>query len=491
MMNPNTPVIIGVAQVEQRPADPLAGQQPIDMMVDAVRQAARDTGNEGLLAAVESVRVIRGIWRYKQPAGYVAEKIGVPDAETVGSCFGGNMVQTVVNQSALDILNGDKSLIVITGAENGNSQAKARKAGIQLPVTETAGDYSRMIGEEAPMSAEAEVARGIRMAIQYYPMFENALRYHKGETLDAHQKRISELWAGFSRVASDNPHAWIKTPVDAETIRTPAPSNRMISYPYPKLMNSNSAVDMGAALIMCSVAKARELDIDESQWVYPWAGTDAHDHYFVSNRDNLYSSPAIRIAGKRLLELAGLQVSDIDLLDVYSCFPSAVQVAVNELGLDASKPLTVTGGLTFGGGPLNNYVMHSIARMVELLRAAPGQKGMITANGGWLTKHAFGLYSTTPPETDFQHEDVQAAVDATPRRECLADYAGPITIESYVVMYGADGPATGNIAGLTPAGERVWANTEDQALIDDMTRREFCGLAADVNADGVFFLAQG
>jgi acetyl-CoA C-acetyltransferase len=489
MMNPNTPVIIGVAQVEQRLTDPLAGQEPIDMMVDAVRLAARDTGNEDLLTAIESVRVIRGVWRYKQPAAYVAEKIGVPKAETVGSCYGGNMVQTVVNQSALDILNGDKSLIVITGAENGNSQAKARKAGIELPVTETAGAYSRIIGEEAPMSAAAEEARGIRMPIQLYPMFENALRYHRGEALDDHLKRISELWAGFSRVAAGNPHAWIKVPVDAETIRTPSPSNRMISYPYPKLMNSNNAVDMGAALIMCSVAKARELNIDESQWVYPWAGTDAHDHYFVSNRDNLYSSPAIRIAGTRLLELVGLQVSDIDLLDVYSCFPSAVQVAINELGLDASKPLTVTGGLTFGGGPLNNYVMHSIARMVELLRAEPGKKGMITANGGYLTKHAFGLYSTTPPETDFQHEDVQEAVDATPRRDCLADYVGPITIESYAVMYGANGPVTGNIAGLTQAGERVWANTEDQDLIDDMTRREFCGLAAEVNAAGVFSLA--
>ena len=488
MMNPNTPVIIGVAQVEQRLTDPLTGQQPIDMMVDAVRMAARDSGNEDLLAGVESVRVIRGVWRYTQPAGYVAEKIGVPDAETVGSCYGGNMVQTVVNQSALDILNGDKSLIVITGAENGNSQAKARKAGIELPVTETAGAYSRIIGEEAPMSAEAELARGIRMPIQLYPMFENALRHHRGEALDAHLKRISELWAGFSRVAAANPHAWIKAPVDAETIRTPSPSNRMISYPYPKLMNSNNAVDMGAALIMCSVAKAQALNIDERQWVYPWAGTDAHDTYFVSNRDNLYSSPAIRIAGRRLLELVGMQVSDIDLLDVYSCFPSAVQVAINELGLDASKPLTVTGGLTFGGGPLNNYVMHSIARMVELLRAEPGKKGMITANGGYLTKHAFGLYSTTPPEKDFQHEDVQTAVDATPRRECLAGYTGPITIESYAVMYGADGPVTGNIAGLTHDGERVWANTEDQDLMDDMTRREFCGLAAEVNAEGVFSL---
>ena len=488
MINPNTPVIIGVAQVEQRLTDVLAGKEPVQMMVDAVRLAAEDTGNVGLLSQVESVRVIRGVWRYKQPAGFVATAIGAHNAETVGSVYGGNMVQSVVNQSALDILHGDKSLLVITGAENGNSMAKAKKAGVELPVTETSGDYDRLIGSEEPMSAPAETARGIRMPIQLYPMFENALRHQRGESIEAHQVRISELWAGFSKVAAANPHAWIKTAVDAETIRTPSASNRMISFPYPKLMNSNNAVDMGAALIMCSVAKARALGVPESQWVYPWAGTDAHDSYFVSNRDNLYSSPAIRIAGRKLLELTNHKVADLDYIDVYSCFPVAVQVAVAELGLDMDKPLTVTGGLTFGGGPLNNYVMHSIARMVELLRAAPGKKGMITANGGYLTKHAFGLYSTTPPPLDFQHADLQAEVDATPQRQCLADYAGPVTIESYAVMYGAAGPVTGHVACLTEAGERVWANTTDPALIQQMTEVEFCGLPANVDSNGVFTL---
>ena len=161
MINPNTPVIIGVAQIEQRVTEPLLGQEPIDMMVDAVRKAAVDSGgHSGLLAAVESVRVIRGVWRYKHPAGYVAAKIGAPNAETAGSPYGGNMVQSVVNQSALDILNGHKSLIVITCAENGNSQAKARKAGLELPVTETEGDYSRMIGKRSRCPAKPSKAEG-------------------------------------------------------------------------------------------------------------------------------------------------------------------------------------------------------------------------------------------------------------------------------------------------------------------------------------------
>ena len=334
------------------------------------------------------------------------------------------------------------------------------------------------------MSGEAEVARGIRQPIQVYPIFENALRHHQGETIEDHQAKVSTMWAGFSQVAARNPNAWIRDAVDATAIRTPGKTNRMVSFPYPKLMNSNNSVDMASAIIMCSVAKAKELGVDESQWVYPWAGTDAHDTYTVSERDNLYSSPAIRIAGRRALELAGLSVNDLDFVDVYSCFPVAVQVAAAELGLPLDRELTVTGGLTFGGGPLNNYVMHSIARMVELLRDNPGKKGFVTANGGFLTKHAFGVYSTEAPEVDYKHENLQAEVDACPTREWLLDHDGDVTIESYTVMFSGDEPAVGHFACLTPEGKRTWANSLDPVVLQDMQVTEYCGRAARIDGAG-------
>src|SRR6185503_6856037 len=224
--------------------------------------------------------------------------------------------------------------------------------------------------------------------IEYYPMFENALRAARGESIAAHGERISELWARFSAVAADNPHAWIRKAHGALEIRTPSAQNRMVSFPYPKLMNSNSRVDQAGALLLCSYATARAAGVPVERMVFPWAGTDAHDHYYVSNRDELCSSPAIRIAGRRALELAETEVDALDHVDVYSCFPVAVQVAAAELGLSLDRPLTVTGGLTFGGGPLNSYVLQSIARMVEVLRADPGSRGLITGNGGYLTKHA-------------------------------------------------------------------------------------------------------
>ena len=188
--------------------------------------------------------------------------------------------------------------------------------------------------------------------------------------------------------------------MSANEIWQPGPANRMISWPYTKLMNSNNMVDQGAALVLASAEKATHLQIPSDRWVFPYAGTDAHDTYAISERAEFHTSPAIRIAGRRALELAGATIDDMELIDLYSCFPSAVQVAANELGLppgDPERPLTVTGGLTFAGGPWNNYVTHSIATMAERLVANPGQRGLITANGGYLTKHSFGVYGTEPP----------------------------------------------------------------------------------------------
>ena len=376
------PVLVGIAQLEQRDADPVqgTGKEPLDLMIDAVRAAGEDAGAPGVLAAADAVRVTRGMWPYKNPAKAVAEALGCPQAQTGVSMWGGDAVQSMLTESALEIQNGSRQIVILVGAECGRTQAKARRAGIDLQWRAALGNPHRTFGEELNVRTRAEAVRGVSQPIQIYPIFENAIRHVRGETLDAHIRRVSELWAGFGRVAAGNPHAWIREPATAEEIRTPSDFNRPVSFPYPKLMNSNSNVDQAAALILCSTALARRLGIPEDKWVYPWVATAAHDTYAVSNRDNLHSSPGIRIAGGRALELADLDIEDIAHVDLYSCFPSAVQVAAAELGLGEERPLTVTGGLTFGGGPLNNYVMHAIARMAEVLRRSPGDVGLVSSS---------------------------------------------------------------------------------------------------------------
>ena len=204
-----------------------------------------------------------------------------------------------------------------------------------MPVPHGADDEFLLAG---PVELRIELDRPAYV----YPMFEQALRIAAGETPDAHRRRIGELWARFSAVAQDNPHAWNRNPVSAEEIWQPGPGNRMISWPYTKLMNSNNMVDQGAALILTSAEKATHLQIPADRWVFPYAGTDAHDTYLIGERAEFDRSPAIRIAGRRALELAGIGVDDVDLVDVYSCFPSAVQVAARELGLPLDDPAPAT-----------------------------------------------------------------------------------------------------------------------------------------------------
>lgn len=483
-MNPRTPVLVGVGQVLNRIETLDDAMEPLAMMFEAIDRAVADTGTGGFLDQVQSVRVIRGVWNYENPARLIAERIGAPNAQTVGTLFGGNQNQAIVNHTADAILAGELDLVLITGAENGYSANKARKAGVELEVTEAPGTPDLVVGAQKPEHHDFEVAKGIRQAIQVYPMYDNAIRYERGETLDAHLDRVSALWARFNDVAVGNPNAWVRENLSADEIGHASATNRQISFPYTKLMNANMMVDMGAALIMCSVEKARALEINEDRWVYPHVGVQGYDHFSASVRESFTRSPGIRITGGRAMELAGIGPDDLDFVDLYSCFPSAVQVAARELGLSEERPLTVTGGLTFGGGPLNNYVMHSIARTVELLREKPDGKALVTANGGNLYKHVHGIYSSAPPSVDFQHENVQDEIDALPSREVLEGYTGNVDIESYTVMYAGDAPAIGHIACLTPDGKRTWVNTDDRDLMHAMTTEEFCGRSASVSAAG-------
>ena len=203
-------------------------------------------------------------------------------------------------------------------------------------------------------------------------------------------------------MAATNPHAWIRTPRPAADIVTPGPDNRMVSFPYPKLCTANMQVDQGAGYIVCSVEAARAAGVPEERWVFPLAGADANDHWFISQRAELHRSPAIRLAGAAALGLAGLGIDDVASIDLYSCFPVVVQMAAAELGLpvdDPARPLTLTGGLTFGGGPGNNYTSHGIARAVGALRAEPGAAALVTGLGWYATKHSIGIYASRPPPT--------------------------------------------------------------------------------------------
>jgi acetyl-CoA C-acetyltransferase len=476
-LDPRTPVLVGAGQLLQR-VDPADALEPVAMMAEAARRAAADAGAPGLLSKVQAVRVVRLVsWRYTDPGALVAAEIGAPGASTAVSPMGGNAPQSLVNGAAAEIQAGRLDVALVCAAEASKTRAAYRAADEKPPWTPlTDGPPAPVTGEELPLNHPAETGRGIVLPVQLYPVFECALRAAAGRSVAAHVERIATLWAGFSEVAATNPYAWSQEALTAEQVATPTPANRIIGFPYTKVMNTNNTVDQGAAVLLCSVEAARAAGVPEDRWVFPWSGTDVHDHLAVSNRTDLHSSPGMRIAGGRALELAGVGVDDLAHVDLYSCFPSAVEVAAQELGLGLDRQLTVTGGLSFAGAPLNGYVMHSIATMAGVLRADPGSRGLVTANGGYLTKHAFGVWSAEPPTRPFRSEDPQDEVDRLPRTEAVEHHEGPVTVEAYTVVHDREGrPDNGIAACRTPDGGRVWGLTGDEAILDAMCREELVG----------------
>ena len=484
-LDPRTPVLVGAGQVNDRRDD--ATLEPVDLMAMAAREAA----DPRVLRAVDAIRVVNLLsWRYRDPGLLLGARVGAGPAATFYTGVGGNTPQSLLNQACVDIQQGRAGVILLAGAETWRTRKKLKAKGIRPDWTRQDESVPVPPGSEheVPMAGPAEDHVGLLLPSHVYPLFEEALRISNGESVEAHRVRVGELWAQFSAVAADNPHAWVREQVSAEEITTAGPDNRMISWPYPKLMNSNNMVNQGAAVVLCSVEKAEYLQIPRDQWVFPHAGTDSHDTYSITERHELDRSPAIRIGGGRALELAGVGIDDIDHVDLYSCFPSAVQVAARELGLpigDPGRPLTVTGGLTFAGGPWNNYVMHSIATMAQRLRENPGTHGLITANGGYLTKHSFGVYSTTPPANQFRWEDVQETVDREPTRRALVEWEGTGTVESWTVPYDRDGkPEKAFMTVRTPDDARVLAVVPDADEAAHTVAEDIAGAAVRVRADG-------
>jgi acetyl-CoA C-acetyltransferase len=167
-----------------------------------------------------------------------------------------------------------------------------------------------------------------------------------------------------------------------------------------------------------------------------------------------------------------------------------VEVACSALGLAEDDPrgLTVTGGLPYFGGPGNNYVTHSIAEMMQRLRAAPGRRGLVTANGNYLTKHSAGVYSTEPPNKPFAPQDpavLQAKLDTVPHPPLVELADGAATVETYTVVHDAKGPTGAVVIGRLAGGERFIANTPpDAALLAEMQTVDFLGRAGLVRNDG-------
>jgi acetyl-CoA C-acetyltransferase len=491
MTNDHLPVLIGAGQLTQRDVEPAEAKEPLAMMVEVAQRAAADAGAPArLLEQLDTVAVVNILsWHYGNAPGLLAERLGARPARQIYTTVGGNTPQFLINEIAAQIASGTARCALIAGAETVRTLLRARRAGVELHWTSGGTGKPTLLGESKHGTNDHEVHHSLQMPTTIYPLFENALRAHYGLSIEAHRDRLGALCSRFSAVAAHNPYAWFQQARSAAEIATVTPQNRYIGFPYPKYMNAIMEVDQAAAVLMTSVAGARELGVDPSRWVYLRGAADAHDLWFVSDRVNYYSSPAIRLAGQKALHMAGLGIEQIDYFDLYSCFPSAVQIGRDMLGIAAGdpRPLTVTGGLPYHGGPGNNYTTHAVATMMDKLRAAPGSIGLVSGLGWYITKHSIGIYSTSPPTPPARREEpstYQAELDRMPHPALTTSPQGRGTIEAYTVLHDRDGtPVKGIIIGRLPDGQRFIANTpDDRAVLEGLRSQEGVGRGGTVSS---------
>lgn len=487
-LDPRTPLLVGAGQLSHRVDRGEPPLEPTELLALAAERAAADTGAAGVLAAVDAVQVVSILsWRYADPGRIVADRVGAARARTTYTTGGGQTPQALVHRAAQAIQAGEADCVLLGGAEAWRTRQAARRAGEPLAWADQAGvEPDELVGGDLDMNHPDELALGIGMPIQVYPLFDVALRAAEGQGVAEHRAELGRLYARFSEIAADNPHAWNRTAYTADDVAEPGTDNRMVGFPYTKRMNSYEMLDQAAALVLCSAEKAEALGIDHDRWVFPHSGAEAKDPY-VSLRTSLAESPSMAAAGQAALSLAGTDADGIAHLDLYSCFPSAVRLAARAIGVADDRDLTVTGGMSFAGGPWNDYVTHAIATMVGVLREHPGELGLVSANGGLASKEAFGVYGTEPPAEGFRVAEPQALPAG---RALSTDHDGPVTIEAYTVMHDRDGaPERAIAATLTPDGARAWATSDDPAVLTALLDgREHVGDPAHRSTDGVLSL---
>jgi acetyl-CoA C-acetyltransferase len=503
-VHPRTPILVGGAQFTQRTAregkiqDSLS---PIAMMERVARAAFADTGAD-IAQAIDTVAVVRFTAdspgdqgrlpkrMFRNPPASLARHLEITPRRALYTATGGNTPQWLVNRTAEEIARGECEVALLAGAEYIASLLGAMKAGVDLGwgtgPDHDPGHDPEEIGDQRAGTTEVERRYGLRFPVNVYPLFENALRGEARREPGEHLKWLGQFFSPFSKVASENPYAWFPTWRSPEEIATPSEKNRFVGYPYTKYLNAVIEVDQAAAVVMTSVAKARELGIPESKWVYLHGCGDASDIWHVSERVNYFSSPAIREIGRRAFAMADRKVSDLSFIDLYSCFPSAVEIACREFSIATADPrgLTVTGGLPYFGGAGNDYVMHSIVTMMDRLRANPGTFGLCTGNGWYVTKHSAGIYSTTPKEGAWQRDDpksYQKDIDAMTHPEFIEQAEGGATVETYTVVTDRKGKRFGIVVGRDAQNRRFLANTpDDDATLGFMMRDEILGRRGEV-----------
>ncbi|NNC72911.1 MAG: acetyl-CoA acetyltransferase [Sphingomonadaceae bacterium] len=488
-----TPVLIGAGQFAERVGEEgYEGLANYELAAKAGERALADVGaNQPIAGHIDALAAVRTFEDVSpvlgQPFGKssafpwsVAKRLDADPDHVVYEDVGGQSPQNLVTEFGGRIAAGEFGVVLLCGAENISTVTHLQRSGgsadwseaIDRPMESRLSDNKGMINRDM-------VAHQLIRAPENYALSENARRRRLGMSREDYAQAMGELFAPFTKVAAENPYsAQAIEPMSAEEIAFASEKNRWITTPYPIRLVAKEKVNQGAALLLASVAKARELGVPQEKWVF-LHGACGLVEPGLWERADISASPAAQMVASIALERASVGIGDIGHFDFYSCFPIAVaNSAIDGLGMAADDPrgLTLTGGLPYFGGAGNNYSMHAIAEMIIRLRGDPGSFGLVSANGGYLTKTSVGVYSTVPREwRDMGSAELQAGIDAAPKPVWTSEAEGDAVLESYTIHHGRDGPTIGVIYGRLGSGEAFLANNADAETLATMVEDDPLG----------------
>ncbi len=488
----NRPILVGAAAIQQKTTDLGESREALALMIDAAQQALADSGSSELGKHVQLVSIPKGMWDYSNPSALVAKAIGAEHCTSELANFG-ILQQTNIGKACLQIEAGEIQAAIVAGGEAKFRALQAQIQGIEVTSTpQTDSEPDRFLQPQAELWSEIEANAGLGMPVGYYALLESAICAERGNDMDSHRDAIADMYARFSEIAAENPDGWLDSPIDAKTIRDAGPKNKMLAHPYAKYHNSQWNVDQACALVLCSAGLARKLGIPEENWVLPLASVESNQMVNVSQRPNLAQSAAASIGGAKALELGSTSIDALDFIELYSCFPAAVNLYINALDLTPNRDLTVTGAMPFAGGPLNNYFLQSTVKLVQLVRSKPGSKGLATCVSGMFTKQGYGVWQSASDDAlandpGFGFADVTEEVAAAEVPLPLkAPEAGDVDIVAATVLYEGTEPGRAIIVGEYADGTRTVAASTDAKTIDSILASNPVGDKANIAGDGQF-----
>ena len=487
-LDPRLPILIGVGAAHHVPDagagdDPDTLPDPIDMMESAARSAIEDTGAGGhlgqLLARIGTVAVPTGNWAYGDAARLVADRLGCRSAHTIRVEIGVPQHAPVAAALAA-VAAGTIEAALVVGGEAKASQLAVQRAGGGPAGTTPDGQVPDECWQpQGEIMAEPEIQVGMWDAVAHYACIDAALRHAEGVSVATHLDQIAELWHGCNQVATSNPDAAFGEPRSREFLRAAGPGNRPLAFPYAKWHSTQWAVDQAAAMVVCSVGLARELGVPTDRWVFPQVALESSSSVSLTKRAELGRWQAMEVLGDAASRHLGRPLSQVEHVELYSCFPAAVRVQQRELGLPLDGVPTITGSMAFAGGPFNNFSYQSTHAMVGRLRTDPGSLGLVSTVSGLLTKPALAVWSTEPGPLLLADLGERAAA-ATPTRQVTGSASADARIATLTVTYDGSEPVSAFVVADLLDGRRWIGTTTDPGLLADGVRTELIGSSVHV-----------